>query len=130
VRDGIDRFVDRREPIAADLRLGPERSVVRRGRRRQEQPLLFGLKVLEDREAVKRGIGDLDAVADEQLTNLCEPDAIAEPALDRRALLKTARPAVTARPTARGCSASRTWRTSSSLIAACTRTPAVAAAPR
>jgi hypothetical protein len=57
---------------------------------------------LEDREAVERGVGDLDTVADEQLADLREPHTVTEPALDRRTLLKTARPAVTARPTARG----------------------------
>src|SRR5688500_16951651 len=45
--DRIDGLVDGRELIAPDLRVRPERNVVRRDRHRQQQPLLFGLKVLE-----------------------------------------------------------------------------------
>jgi hypothetical protein len=47
MRDRVERLVDRGELIAADFRLGPQRDVVRRGRRRQEQALLLRLKVLE-----------------------------------------------------------------------------------
>jgi hypothetical protein len=42
---------------------------------------------------VERGIGDLDAVADEQLADLREPDAVTEPALDRWTLFEATRPA-------------------------------------
>ena len=47
VRDRVERFGDGGELIAPDLRLAPQRNVVRRGRRRQQERLLLGLKVLE-----------------------------------------------------------------------------------
>ena len=47
------------------------------------------LRVLEDREAVQRGIRDLDAVADQELPNLGAPEAVTEPPLDRGPLLET-----------------------------------------
>ena len=47
MRNRIERLVDGRELIAADLGLAPQRDVVRRGRRRQQAGLLLGLKVLE-----------------------------------------------------------------------------------
>jgi hypothetical protein len=57
---------------------------------------------LDDRESVQRGIRDLDALPRQQLANLGETKAVAEPALDRRALLDTPRPAVAAWPPAGG----------------------------
>jgi hypothetical protein len=57
---------------------------------------------LDDRESVQRGIRDLDALPRQQLANLGETKAVAEPALDHRALLDTPRPPVAARsPTSR-----------------------------
>ena len=47
VRDRVQRFGDGGELIAPDLRLAPQRDVVRRGRRREQERLLLGLKVLE-----------------------------------------------------------------------------------
>ena len=47
VRDRVAGLVDDDELIARDLRLAPERNVVRRRRRRQQDRLLLGLKVLE-----------------------------------------------------------------------------------
>ena len=47
VRDRVERLGDGGELIAPDLRLAPQRDVVRRGRRRQQERLLLGLKVLE-----------------------------------------------------------------------------------
>ena len=43
------------------------------------------------------GYAIVDALPDEQLANLGEAEAVAQPALDRRALLDTPRPAVAAR---------------------------------
>jgi hypothetical protein len=57
---------------------------------------------LEDRKAVERGIRDLDALPDEQLPNLGEPDTVTEPALDRGPLLETTGPAVASRSPASG----------------------------
>jgi len=45
--DRVQGFGDGRELIARDLRLAPQRNVVRRGRRREEERLLLGLKVFE-----------------------------------------------------------------------------------
>src|SRR5688572_26285101 len=84
------------DPARIDLQLLTRLTIEHRDRRGG-----FPKLQLEDREAVERGVGDLDAVADEQLADLREPHTVTEPALDRRALLKTARPAVTARPTDR-----------------------------
>ena len=80
---------------------------------------------------MQRGIRNLDALPHEQLANLGEPQAVAEPALDRRALLDTPRPAVAARPPADRMQ--REQDLADLLVAdrrASPRTPAVAAAPR
>ena len=62
-------------------------------------------------------IRDRDALPHQQLANLGETEAVAEPALDRRALLDTPRPAIAARPpagdAARGALAGRPHRSSS-----------------
>jgi hypothetical protein len=113
------------DPASIQLQLVARLAIEHRDRRRRLAKLQ-----LEDREAVQRGIRDLDTLPDEQLANLGEAQAVAEPALDRCQLLMATRPPIArGRPPA-GCSASRTWRTSSSLIVAVTRTPAIPAASR
>src|SRR5262245_45688502 len=47
MRNRVAGLVDDDGLIARDLRLAPERDVVRRGRRRKQDRLLFGLKVLQ-----------------------------------------------------------------------------------
>jgi hypothetical protein len=51
---------------------------------------------------MKRRIRDLDTVADQQLANLGEADAVTEPALDRGPLLDTPRPSIAPWSTAGG----------------------------
>ncbi|MCA1563386.1 MAG: hypothetical protein LC804_25085 [Acidobacteria bacterium] len=85
------------DPARIDLQLLARLPIEHRDRRRGLAKLQ-----LEDRETVQRGIGDLDAVPDEQLPNLGEPDAVTEPALDRGPLLETARPAVATRSSTGG----------------------------
>jgi hypothetical protein len=57
---------------------------------------------LEDRKPMQCRIRDLDTLAHEELPDLRQPQAVAEPAPDRRALLDALRPAVATWPTARG----------------------------
>jgi len=57
---------------------------------------------LEDREAVQRGIRDLDTLVDEQLANVGESDAVAESALDRGPLVDAPRPPTATRSPAGG----------------------------
>ena len=75
------------DPARIDLQLLARLAIEHRDRRRRLAKLQ-----LEDREAVQRGIGDLDTLPDEQLANLGEPQALTEPALDRGALLADTAP--------------------------------------
>ena len=85
------------DPARIDLHFLARLAIQHRDRRRGLAKLQ-----LEDREPMQRRIRDLDAVAHEQLPDLREPHAVAEPALDGRALLDARRPAVAPGTTARG----------------------------
>jgi hypothetical protein len=85
------------DPTRIELELVARLPVEHRDRRRGSSKLQ-----LEDREAVQRGIRDLDPLPEEEFANLGEAQAVAEPPRDRRALLDTAGPTIASRSPAGG----------------------------